>query len=73
MENSTVPSSNSSKLLNQNVWERLALGAISWRELRQLSGTYFYVKKSDAYFFWKGYAVASRLILNKRGMKKCAN
>lgn len=70
MENTTVPSSNCSKLLNQNVWEQLALGAISWRELRRLSGTYFYVKKSDAYLFWKGFAAAKGLLLNKRGLHK---
>jgi hypothetical protein len=63
----------SAELLNQQVQTRLKFGAISWRELRELSGCRLYIRKSQAYNFWKGYAVASKLVLNKRGLKNCAS
>jgi hypothetical protein len=73
MKEDLLTLSKSAELLNQQVQAQLTIGTISWPELRELSGARLYIKKAQAYAFWRGYAVANQLILNKRGLQRSAS
>jgi hypothetical protein len=72
-ELSTLKNNYSPKLIKQVVQSKLDLGIISWPELRELAGQHIWVSRKDAFFFWKGFAVAKGLVINKRGLRRDKN